>query len=446
MKNLCKFVVSCCALLVGMAPLVANATEFSYSLFSDLTYSDNINSSSTGDEGSSLTVGGTVNLDSDGYAGWYFDINGSYSAIDYSESGLSNEQRKTFSTSVEYRPTTNNLSLLVLQNLSQVPQNRFTTTDVNNVRDVNILTVEPGYFIHLSPSDQINLQATFTRLDNGESTSDDTFVDGSRDTREYTLGYERQINALNFVSLIGEKQETLFDEDMNAGGLDFSQADLFLRWSYQGGTTQVTVDFGVSEVTNDNDDEDIDSDLYSVSFSRQLNSSHSLVFTSSKGFNNLLRTDINTEIVSTDDDLSDFSQAVAVRDSNLSYTAKGTSFDVVANSTYRKIDGTAVRSSETRRGFGLGVTYYVSRAFNSPLDTNISVAYNRSKNTFENSLTNVNQNKVEFISVTYNHSYSRSLNFYARLSTRDTSQDGNTSGDSNALTLGFTYRPLIRQF
>lgn len=433
-------------LLMFMGQPVVEAAEFGYSIFSDLTHSDNISTSSDGGEGSSLNTGGTINFDSDGYAGWYFDINGSYSTIEYSESGLSGEQRKTLSSSIEYRPTTNNLSLVISQNLSQVPQNRFTTNDVNNVRDVNVLSVEPGYFVHLSPSDQINLSAIFTKLDNGDQTDDAVFVDGSRETREFTLGYERQINALNFVSLIGETQETLFDEEMSAGGLDFTQSDLFLRWSYQGGTTTLTVDYGLSEVSNDGEEEDIDSDLYSVSFSRQLNSSHAVLFTSSKGFNNLLRTDANTEIVSPDDDLSDFSQAVAVRDTNLSYTANGTSFDVVANTTYRKIDGTGNRSTETRRGFGFGVTYYVSRAFNSPLDTNVTVAYNRSKNTFENSLTDVSENKVEFISVTYNHAYSRALNFYARLSTRDTSQNNNSSGDSNALTLGFTYRPLVRNF
>jgi len=422
-----------------------HAAEYSYSVFSDLTYSNNITRRVQEESGTALTNGASANYSVVALEEWELDFAASFSNIDYSSDNLRREKRKSLMGSAFYLPRSSNFSLFLLESISQVPQNRFSIQDVNNVRDVESTTIQPAYFFNLSPTDRINLEATYIDLTNDQDDLLVSSIDGSRVTEQGSIGYQRQINPLNRVSFIGESEQTTFDAGIDDGVLDFDQEDVFLRWEYISISTQLQIDYGRSKLSNELEQTE-ESDLYSFLLTRQLSAAKTLSLTSSKGFNNLLRSNIGAGTAFVDDELSDFGTASEVKDSSLNYSSTGLLFESLVSLTYKKIGSTVILNTQRRMALGLSTTYYLFTASNTPLDSNLTFDYSLSKNEFDTDLSSVNRNDVELIAITYNHGYASAFAYYVRLEQRNTSQNNRESGDSTSISVGFSYAPLGRDF
>ncbi len=118
----------------------------------------------------------------------------------------------------------------------------------------------------------------------------------------------------------------------------------------------------------------------------------------------------------------------------------------VFSATY---EGINAANSEKRSGASLTATYSLSQYFSSAPQSNLLVNIQKNTNTFENLAGSDVENDVEVYSAQFNYFIRPTFSVYLQLLKRNVSSTSTTtnflSGDSEAISIGFSYAPSTRR-
>jgi hypothetical protein len=432
------------AALVSIAGfcLTASAVDFDYSLYSALRYSDNLAQSNEQLSGTSLNSGGTFSFENESQSVWSVDFSGAISKEWFSIDELETQDRNQASASIEYKSPTSNFEFLLRDDYSQAPRDRFALEEVNNLVNVNVITARPSYFYNFTPLDLFNAEITYlasTRdgIDTnvlGQESLD--FINISKEIR-----YEKTINTSQEISLVFDTIETEFDDD--SLGNNFEQDNLFIRWVGRGRLNQIQLEFGKARVTSA--DQEFDTELYNILYSRQINSNHSFGASIRNSVNFVVSESFIDNSINVDDQIGSFGNAQKIKSGNLNYTMTG---DLVSgtfqifDATYEGISGS---NSEKRRGGSLTATYSLSQYFSSAPQSNLLINLQKNTNSFDNLSGNSVENNVEVYAAHFNYFVRPTFSIFFQLLKRDVESTSATtnflSGDSESVSLGFNYTP-----
>ncbi len=429
-----------------MAPL-AKAVEWRYTLFSNVRYSDNLNQTLNNIEGYALNTGLIFNLNNEPDAEFAYITSGLLGRTSFSRNTINDQYIRGFNGNFLYQPKETNFKLLAVESISQVPQNRFLTQAINNLRDIEVTAVKPTYFLNLSGADKLNIDYSFVIVNAGTTNAFVNAQNGSRKINEFSIGYDRAINATNKISFFAKKSDTDYDELLNITnrtGIDYKQEDIFARWTLTGKSNLVRFDLGKSRVTTELD-RIIDVDLVQFLYTRQLNRGHSLSLIYRKGFDSIFNYTLGTNTINVNNRSGDFGSTLNIKESRISYEIQEDF--ITSRLSYFKVDldSTLARNKETRKGLNFSIEYRLSRLFDSPYDTNLTFTYFNSKNIFDTTLTQVTNNEVQRFNLYFNYFISKNTFVFLQLQKRNADSFilgvANASIDSNTIFLGVSYSP-----
>ncbi len=440
-----KICISAIFILLTIAPL--KAVEFRYTLFSNIRYSDNLNQTINEIEGYAINGGLTFNLSNEPDAEFSYVTSGLYGVTSFSQSGIKNQYVRGFNGNFLYQPKSSNFRFLAVENISQVPQNRFVTQEINNIRDVEVTAVKPSYFLNLSGADELKFDYSFIVVDAGTTNAFINAQNGSRKINEYSFSYDHNVNANNTVSIVGRRSSTNYDEDLNIinlTGVDYNQKDIFARWRLEGQSNLLRFDAGLSSVKTELGRK-IDVNLLQFLYRRQINRSHSFSLTFRQGFDSIFNFELGTNNINVNNRSGDFGNTLKLNESRFSYdieddfiTSRLSYFDLA-------LDSALTTNTETRKGVDFRMVYRLSRLLDTPYDTNITFAYYKSKNKFDSNLTQVTDNIVERFNLFLNYYISGNTFLYVQLQKRDSDSfvlgTPNATIKSNSIFLGISYSP-----
>ena len=421
------------------------AVDIDYSLFSTYRYSDNLAQNNSELSGTALNSGATFDITNEGNNVWTFDLSGTISKEWYSIDNLETQDRNQASASLEYMSPSSNFEFLLRDDYSQAPRDRFALTEVDNLIDVNIITARPSYFFNLTPLNLINLEVTYVELTR-EGEDDTTIGQESFDFINLSkeIRYEKIINSSSDISLVLDSVTTEFSGDSALG--DFTQDNLFLRWVARGRFNQVQLEFGRSRVSNGTE-EDIETEYYNATYTRQINSTSSLNFNYNDSVNIVARESFIDNSVNVDDQIGTFGNAQKVKSYNLTYSLTGDSLSgtvFINQARYRELNG---GNSEKRSGGAINFTYSLSQYFSTAPQTNINFVYRNNRNTFNGSNDLSTGNKVESYSLQFNYFAKASLSYFIEVLVRNAESTRINSaflnGDSSTVSIGFNYSPVV---
>ncbi len=435
--------LKCLLLLLVFNAQTVLAIDYTYSVFSDLTYSDNFDSNIDDASGYSSNNGISFGIDTDQNSYLIFGLSGAYSKSFFSLDGLSDQETKQLALELSYEAVSNNFGLLLRDDFSQTPQNRTSTQQFDNVADVNVITIRPSYFFKLSPIDRIYFEGTHvtsTRKDQSGIQSDGSSFDTISKIK--SIRYEKKINATTDISFIFNSTDNDLDSESGTGNIDFIQEDAFFRWIGRGASNQLQLEYGRAEI-EDELGREFDTNLLNVIYSRQVNRTHLLDASYRKGF--LLR--LNDNFIDGSVDVSDesFGAAQELVSTNLNYAISETFISLTFNAFDLEFTGTGGNSEETRKGITVTASYSLARIFSTGIDTNVAFSVRKNKNSFtglDNSTINTKVDSYEF---RYNYASSASLSYYISFDKRNAASDNQNTrlngGDSKSLSIGFSYSP-----
>ena len=425
----------------------ASAVDWRYTLFSNVRYSDNLNQTANNIEGYAVNAGFTFNLSNEPDAELSYITSGLFGGTTFSQSGIKNQYVRGFNGNLVYQPKDTNFKLLAVENLSQVPQNRFITQEINNLRDIEVTAVKPTYFLNLSGSDKLNIDYSYIIVDAANVNANLNLQNGSRKINEGSVGYDRAINATNEISIIARFSDTNFDDPLNINnltGVDYNQKDIFARWTLTGKSNLVRLDYGKSRVETELN-KVIDVDLLQFLFRRQLNRTQSISLTYREGFDSIFNFELGTNTINVNNRSGDFGNTLKIKERRISYDI--TDDFITSRISYfdEDLDSTLTSNTEKRIGLEFSIVYRLSRLLDSPYDTNLTFTYFNSKNQFDSTLTQVTENKVERFNLSFNYFISRNTFVFLQLQKRNSDSFivnvANASIDSNTIFLGVSYAP-----
>lgn len=435
------------AILILMASMHLQAVDWRYTLFSNVRYSDNLNQTTNNIEGYAVNAGFTFNLNNEPDAELYYITSGLFGWTTFSQDNIDNEYVRGFNGNLVYQPKNTNFKLLAVENLSQVPQNRFVTQEINNLRDVEVSAVKPTYFFNLSGSDKLNIDYSHIVVDAANVNANINLQNGSRTINEGSMGYDRNINATNVVSIIARASATNYDDPLNITnqtGVDYNQKDIFARWTLTGISNLLRIDYGKSRVKTELD-KTIDVDLLQFLFRRQLNRTHSVSLTYREGFDSIFNFELGTNTINVNNRSGDFGNTLKIKERRLSYDIAEDFFTSRISYFNEDLDSTLTSNTEKRIGLELSLVYRLSRLLDSPYDTNLAFTYFNSKNHFDSTLTQVTEDKVERFNLSFNYFISKSTFVFLQLQKRHSDSFimtiTNANIDSNTIFLGVSYAP-----
>ncbi len=421
------------------------AIEYSYSIFSTLGHNDNFNSNLEEPSGYSLNTGIAFLVNSDENIEWGLDLSGNYSKEIFNIDELPDQDVKVLAFELTYDASNSNFSFLLRDDISQRPRDRMSTQQVQNLMDVNTITVRPTYFFNLTSLDRLFFEATF--IDTTVHSQSELIFDLSSTNTENlvkSIRYERTLNRTNEIALIFNSIDTDFEGNVGINGIDYTQEDTSLRWVRRGQLNQLQLEYGISKI-EDTVGREYDMDLINIIFDRQINRTHQIEMNYQEGF----YIPINNNAIDGSVDISNDSFGVAQESSftNLEYNISETYFSFAMNVFNREFHGLGIGYEETRKGIGFTASYSLARIFSTSLNTNISLSVDRYKGFFmrQNGL-EINT-RVDDAELRFNYSYSPELSYFVALSVRDTASDNSigylNGGDSNMINIGFIYTPRM---
>jgi hypothetical protein len=419
------------------------ALEYDYSIFATTLYNDNFNSNLEDPSGYSLNSGVSFRVNTDQNSDWILDATGVYSKEYFSLSQLTAQSTNQLAFDLNYDAADSNFSLLLRDDFSQTPQNRTSTQGVNNLTDVNVVTVRPEYFFKLTSLDKLYFEAAHiksNRTDQSEIVSDGLSFDTK--TKIKSVRLERKLNETSEFSFVASETDTDFESDSGANSTDFVQDDRYFRWVGGGTYNQLQIEYGISEII-DEQGRDFDTDLLNVIYSRQINRSHELEASYREGFDvQLSDNSIDDSVIISDDS---FGAAQEFNSANLSYIVSGTFISFTFNLFELKFNGTGAETEELRKGVSFNASYSLARVFSTAIDTDIAIDFRKSKNAFT-ALDGSNINtKTQTVDLRFNYVYSPTTSYFVSLNIRATDSDNPINqlngGDSNSIGVGFVYTP-----
>lgn len=420
-----------------------SAIEYNYSIFATTLYNDNFNSNLEDPSGYSLNSGVSFRINTDQNSDWILDATGVYSKEFFSLSQLPSQSTNQLSFDLNYDAADSNFGLLLRDDFSQTPQNRTSTQGVNNLTDVNVVTVRPEYFFNLTSLDKLYFEATrikSDRTDQSEIVSDGLSFDTKTEIKSVRL--ERKLNETSEFSIVASETDTDFESDTGVDSSDFVQDDRYFRWVGRGTYNQLQVEYGTSEII-DEEGRNFDTDLLNVIYNRQINSSHELALSYREGFDVQLSDNSIDGSVNVSDD--SFGAAQEFTSANLSYIVSGTFVNVTFNLFDLQFNGTGNDTEELRKGISLSASYSLARVFSTAIDTNVAIDFRKSENTFIALDGSTINTETQTIDLRFNYVYSPTMSYFASLNIRATDSDNPINqlngGDSNSIGVGFVYTP-----
>jgi len=436
--------------LVGLLLFTCNyvdATEWRYTLFSNVRYSDNLNQTLDNIEGYALNTGITFNLSDNSNTEFSYLTSGLYGATSFSQTSIDNQYIRGFNGNFLYRPKNINLTLLVVESIAQVPQDRFVTQEINNIRDIEVTALKPSYFIKLAGNNQLNFDYSIIMIDASKLNATVNAQDGSRKINEYSLGYQHQINTINTISVFARKSDTDYDsllDVINLTGVDYKQEDVFARWISSGRSNLLRFDIGTSRVKTELD-RIIDVDLIQLLYQRQLNRTQSLSLTFRKGFDSIFNFELGTNNINVNNRSGDFGNTLSSKENRVDYHINEDFFTGQFSYFNIDLDSALSANTETRKGIDLRLTYRLSRILNTPFDTNITFTYFSSQNQFDSSLTQITKSEVERYNLFFNYFINKNTFLFIQFQQRNSDsfiQNAlNANIKSKTLFMGASYSP-----
>ena len=434
--------------MVGLAlSEQVSAIEYNYSVFSSLRYSDNIAQRAGGGEisGTELDLGVRFEATSDQNSSLEYELSGMLGLEEYSEDELESQETKQLSASITYTPPRSNFNVLLRDDLSQVPRNRFSSQEVGNIAETNVLTFRPEYTFRISAIDSLITDVTYvdTTNDSDQSADAQTQLFDSAVT-SFSARYEHRINATNDLSIIYDEDETEYDKIPGTNAVDFDQENIFLRWVNRGRLNQIQLEYGEAKIQDELGGE-FDTDLSRVFFGRQINRTHRIELNVRKGFFVNIAENFANDTLDTNDQSSNFSAAQLFENRSANYVITGEFLNLNFNWFDSSFESTRDSSFEEQKGVELTASYSLNRILQSPFDSSISLSLRQSENIFNTSSNELFENNVESISISYSYTYNQDLSFLVELSSRNADEIVVNSpfiqSDANSISIGMRYTP-----
>jgi len=420
------------------------ALEYQYGLNANYRLSDNILESMPATSGSIVNTGFSFNLTEREHKDWFVQARGTFNHEEFSVDQVRSRNRKSFSGRFEYNPSSNNFSLIVLDELSEVPEDRFNAQSDLNVRETNVLSVIPSYVYNMSALDRLNFRGNYVKTKNNGAQNGNQanqIINASQESKSYSAEYERQLNSTNQLFTIYSKTMVAFD---SGNGIDYDLQNLLLRWVINGRATGVQLEFGRSEI------EDVNSNVvglntYRATVRRIINSSHSFVIDIRKAFDSEIETNSVNNSVDIGDAANNLIRAQIIKSSNLRYEINTESL-VASVSIFQNETRDAVGiSQEEQVGYTGSLSYPISRLFFGNDRSQLQLNFSDSKNTFDSNTNNFQafENRVRLQELIYSHNYNDKLSFYLVIQNQELSggrlNSGSLQGDSKSISIGFNY-------
>lgn len=424
------------------------AADYGFSIFSTLSHSDNLTQSDPKSSGSSLNTGLTFDFGLDDDYSWTIELSGQFAREVFSIDELSNQDTKLLLASANYEAKGSNFALLVRDDISQKPQNRFATQSIGNVADVNILTVRPSYFFKFTPIDRLFLEATYMKTStNNQSLLFEDELSFDFISKGGNIRYEKKINATNDLALVVETNDTEFEEFESLPTVDFTQDDIFIRWVVRGRLNLLQLELGESNV-EDQFSREFDTNLAGLLYKRILTQTQEIVLNVRDGFLVTLNDNFTDNTLSANNQSSDFGSAQEFKKRTLTYTKSDKNLGANFNLFDFDFQSVAGTSNESRQGIELGISYSLVRLLSTQYDTSISFTYSRSKDNFETTIGEDLENTIDTYRLRYDFAQSTAMSYFLEYRARNSDSDGRNSrfivGDSNTISIGFIYAPFGR--
>ncbi|TQV74579.1 hypothetical protein FLL45_06345 [Aliikangiella marina] len=416
------------------------AAQYNYSIITQVEDSNNISGQLDGEEGEAYSLGLNFGLDSFQLREWDIDLAGQVSSVEYSDDTLQNEELYDFQSSVLYKPLQSKFTLLTLLNYGQVPINRFSTQEVNNVRDERVAVMRPRYYFSLSPTDRINLEYTYFDYYLEETEQVIFGQNSSNATQSFLVNYEKQVNPTSALSLNLRTAITEYEESEQSA-IDYDRDDIFLRWVMRDATNQIQLDLGQSEIVDDNNQE-LNQDLQVLTLTRQINVKNNIELAYSNSFNNQLDTNQNANTVNVNQQNA-FARVQIVEEYSIGFTHDDALFDFTLSFSDAEIEQFQSDDVERRKLGSIGIDYSLNRLFNNGSRSSIRLNYIKSESEFDTNFTSIAANEIENYSVTFNYAFSSNFQISLQHATRNSIQlnvDSTTSEiDTESIFLNFIY-------
>lgn len=412
------------------------ALDYNYSLFSSVEYTDNIRQVSEAvgadEAGRVIDAGLGLNLNTEPNVLLAANVSGSFARRYYSADELDSEDRKDLLASLLFQPSSNNFRLAVLESLQQVAADRRSVSTVNNLRDVNIFSVVPSYFIDLSPVSRIRTSASYSRVD-------EEFDLASREVRGATLGYQYRVSNLSTWSLNATRSNTEFTDTSQ----EYDQDTLFFRWSYVGRLTNWSLDLGQQRV---DEREGADETLVSFSVEREVNNNAGVSLFYYQGYNDIVNNSVGNELTGMipNRDAAFADELATERELSLGYDYARNNFDAGIDLFARNLESKEVFTigrpvDEDEYGVRLSSGYrFRDENYNmSPYGLGLNYRHTREEFNLDG-----RENKIHELAIRLDYYASQSMRVYLQLRSRNTSgSGGSANSDEQSAMLGFTFSP-----
>jgi hypothetical protein len=412
------------------------ALDYNYSLYSSAEYTNNIRQAmqETGEtvSGNILRGGLGFNLNTEANARLAADVAGNFAKVYYSASDLDAEDHKALDVSFLFQPRSNNFRLALLESLQQVAADRRSVRTVNNLRDVNILSVVPSYFIDLTPVSRI-------RAAYGYSAIDEEFDDSSRDVTSATVGYQYSVSNLSDWSLNISRSTTKFTDT----GQAFDQETVFLRWTYTGVLTNWNLDVGQQRIVEGGNESET---LVTFSIARQVNNFSNVGLFYHQGYGDVVNTSVTNRLIQLvpNSDVVFADELAREKQVTLFYELdRGTLGGRLGLEARRLKSEESVAIGgvvdEDRYALNLGMDYRFHDQSNGLSPYGVGAWYRYADEQFN--LENEN-NRIHEAAIRFDYFATRSTRFYVELRSRDTAGTGPAAGtDEHLAVVGFRFAP-----
>lgn len=422
---------------------VQSITELEYSFGSYVYESTNVSQTALGDEGNVWESIGEFSFESTDVKNWEFRLDSSASIVDYSDSTIEDEDTVRLSAITRYAPQGTNFYLDLLENLSQVPANRFRTEGVNNQRDSNIFAASPNYFFRFSPVTRVNFGYQYIDYEIESDSELLLLQDNDRIERQGSISLINQINPASELALVVQSKDVDFENEGVELGSDFTQEDYLLRWTNENRTSNFS--FGVGRFKVEDIQGNIaEDDQYRLFFSRQINRRQSIDFQALRGVAQLFTINAATGTISISQQNNAITRAQLSKGGGIQYQYADTLLSTNIGYFENELTGLFEQSRELRSTYNFRLTYSLSRLLGTPLPRLLTFNATHTKNEFDIELSNVSENSIQTVELDYTHFTSRNWSF--TISYLDRTSDilstafVESSQDSRSLMIGFTYR------
>lgn len=361
--NRCSVCKSSYVFLILFFSNMSYSIDFGYFLSQDVFFSNNINQSVEGEEisGSGYVSGIGANLDVLDSTDLYIDMRTYYYVTQYSTDEIEREDNTFLNANLIYAPSNSHMSIALMDELTQVPADRFSVDDTKDLDVFNIAAIRPAYYLSFGRLDKLGFEYLYVNLNdiNANNIGGDT----SRINNRFSIDYLKTLSKLSSFSLVVSQGETIFDEE---SGIDYQQTDGFFRWYRSKKNTNIGFSLGRSRVKTE-ENTVFNEDYFEFTLTRRVNSKNSVNILMTSGFNTIVDPIFGDEIepIRVGEQTVFFAQAVSQDQIKISYSISDRIYFNRLSYQYTIIDNPDFEAKETQHRLDYFFSYPISRMFNS---------------------------------------------------------------------------------